>query len=381
MSLEDLFASVSPEKALEVLLQILETVGVKARSWRRGGTFRTILAGVTRQYSDLTVLSADAIKGRFLDEATGGWLTRLAKLGYGVDRKPATFAQGYVTLTNSSGNEYTEGPDQVVFRHAVTGKAYVNAEPISLIGPSTQTVLVRAVEIGSGSNAAPGTVEVLETQLTGVSVTNVAAVIGSDAETDEELRQACRDKLGILSVRGPRNAYRYAIRIATRNDGSPVDVNKSRISPSSSTGVVHIICRSPSGAPAPEDLQAVRAAAEAVARPDSVTGIVSAAQEVPLTRNLVVWARRRDGIDAAGIKALVEAKLIEAMRDYEIGGIAKDPDPTGFLYADYIAGVVHSAHPSIFDVDGTGADLALEVDEIPILTATIQVRIQDTGSL
>src|SRR5205085_11030974 len=106
---------------------------------------------------------------------------------------------------------------------------------------------------------------------------------------------------------------------------------------------------------------------------------VNAATGVPVTRTLTVWCKRVDGVSASDVKALVEAKLAAEIQEYPVGGIAKPPSIQGYLYADFLAGVAKSAHSSIFDIDGTGSDVALAVGEVATLAVTVNVRIVDVN--
>lgn len=213
----------------------------------------------------------------------------------------------------------------------------------------------------------------------GVTVTNLGAVAGIDAETDAELRDACKAKLGSLSVRGPRGAYEYAVRVATRLDGSPVNVNRLSVSSSSSTGIVNVYVASPSGAPLADDILRVGESIEAVARPEAVTVNVLAATSVAVVRDLTVWAKRLDGVSADDIKAMVEQALLAELVTYPIGGYKKPPSDQGYLYGDFIAGVAKAAHASIFDIDGSGADVALGPGEVADLESTVTVRLVEAA--
>lgn len=375
LSLDELTAPISEDSALETFLSILETLSIPARSWRKGGVARTILRILAKTYSGFTELMAAAIKAGFLDTAEGDWLSQLAYYVYGVTRIDATFATGNLTLTNNGGGVYAKNPDEVKAKWTATGKVYSNAEAFTLNPGETKSVSFRAVEAGSSSSAPAGEIDALETFLAGVVVTNPLAVVGADAEDDADLRQRCRDKLSTLSPRGPRGAYAYAVRTATRPDGSAVDINRWQISPSSSTGVVTVYVASPSGAPDPTDMTYVANRIEEVARPDSVTVNVLAASPVAIARNLTVWCRRVDGLTATDIETLVNNALLAEITSYPIGGISKPPATQGYLYADFLAGVVKSAHSSIYDVDGTGADIAISPGQVAVLATTITVRI------
>ena len=69
------------------------------------------------------------------------------------------------------------------------------------------------------------------------------------------------------------------------------------------------------------------------------------------------------------------------MADYPIGGIPTPPSEQGYLYATFLDGVVKSADPSIYNIVGIGADIALSAGEVPELTnaTTFLIRQISTG--
>ena len=378
LSIEDLISPPSADQTLETFLSELETLGIPVRSWRTGGVARTILRVVANTYAGYAALMAEAIRAGFLETARGDWLTILARNTFNVERRAATFATGEVQLVNTGGGIFSYGADEVRFLRPSDGKAYTNTEAFTLNPADTLLVPVRAVEAGSDSSAPPDTITALETVLLLVAVTNPEAVVGSDAESDAELRQRCKDRLGAISVRGPRSAYSYAVSSALRDDGSPVDINRSSISPSSSTGVVTVYCASPSGTPLEADLDIVRQSIEDIARPDSVTANVLAVTEVPVDRTFTVWVRRTAGLSVDDIENYVNDALIRRVSEYPIGGIPKPPSSQGYLYADWLAGVIEGAHDTIYDVDAdVETDVALDPGEVATLSTTLDVRIVD----
>lgn len=374
-----LIQPITEDQALEVELSILETLGVKARSWRVGGAYRTILRVTARMFSGLTSTVAAAIQSNWLEKAAGPWLVRVAKYGYGVDAITATFATGKLRFTNSGGGVYSYNAREVRALWVSEKKAYTNTAPFALNPGDSILVDIEAVEIGAASSAPPGAIDSLETALLGVTVTNPEAVVGNDSEADETLRQRCLDKLGALSLAGPRGAYAYAVTAAKRNDGTPVNINRLSVTPDSSTGVVTIYVASPAGAPDAGDITLVEASIEAIARPDSVTVNVYAATEVPLTATITVWAKRTAGVSASDLEDLVSQALIAAIKTYPIGGFAKPPEQTqGYLYGDFIARTAMGAHESIYDVDGADTDQAINPGQVATLATTITVRVVDT---
>jgi len=381
IAIENLLTPVTSDEQLESFLSTLEGLGLRARSWRPGGALRTILRVVAGTYAGFSTVALGFARAGFLETAEKGWLTLLARNVFSVERIEASFATGTVRLQNSGGGIYELAPGELRAIHSATEKAYANVDAI-VLNPGTvlSAVPVRAVELGSASNAGPGTVVELETALPGVTVTNPTAIVGRDEESDPELRERCRAKLGTISGKGPRGAYAFAVRSAKRDDGSSVDINRLRISPSSSTGTVTTYVASASGAPLAGDLDFVRSSIERYARPDSVTSVVLAATPVPLTRTLTVFARKQDGLSAADLRALVDARLLELITSYPIGGIAKPGNAQAYLYADAVAAAVGRAHASIFDVDGTGADVAMNAGDVVTLATTLDIRLVEVQS-
>jgi uncharacterized phage protein gp47/JayE len=380
LAIDDLITPPTVDQVFNTFVASLESLGVPASGWRKGGVPSTILRVVAVMYQAFAVLIALFVRSGFLETAVGPWLTTLADQVFNVQREDATFATGQVQVTNGGGGVFSFTADQVRFlwpQGVGQNKAYTNVSAFTLNPGDVKLIDVRAVEIGSGSTAPPGSIVAFETTLLGVTCTNLTAVVGNDAEADDDLRTRCRNKLAAISVRGPRGAYAYAVDSALRLDGTPVDINRSSISPDSSTGTVTVYCASPSGTPLSSDLDQVRANIEDVARPDSVTVDVLAVTSVPVTRTLTVWAKRTDGVSASDISTLADAALTSAISTYPIGGIPKPPDTQGYLYASFIEGAAEGAHPSIYDVDGAGSDVALSPGQVATLASTITVNIVD----
>lgn len=376
ISIDDLLTPVTEDQVNENFLSSMEVLNIPARSWRTGGALRTMLRVVARTYANFSVVMVSVLAGSFLEKSVGGWLTLLAYYVYGITRPAATYATGFARLSNASGLAYAFGISELRLINPTTKKAYFNTSPITLNpGDVLVAVAIQSVEQGTSNNASPGQISALESIVLGVTVTNVDAVVGQDEMKDPDLRQLCRDKLGTLSNGGPRRAYSYAVRSATRLDGTLTNVNRLTISPSSSLGRVVIYVAAPSGAPDPLDVGYVRASVEALARPDAVTAIVVAATEVAVARTLIVWATSRDGLSVASLASAVNTKLVAALSTYPIGGIAKPPSLQGYLYADYLTAIAKSADVSIFDIDGSGADIALNAGEVATLATVLDVRI------
>lgn len=382
ISIEELIEQPTSDEVLAKMIAALDATGLPASSWRKGGVYRTILRIVATLWGAFLGTLALLIRGFFLETSTGSWLTLLAYYVYGVTRIEATFATGYVTINNTGGGVYAFNAHEVRFKNTTTGAIYENTGTISIgagggAGDTVTDIPIQAVEIGTDSNATPGQVDDFETAYSGLAVTNPLAVVGNDAESDPDLRQRCKDYLGVLGAKGPRGAYAYAIKSAVRGDGSPVDVNRWSIRPDPTTGTIAIAIASPSGAPSAADVAYVEDSIENLARPDTDTVTVSAATPLVVNRSLTVYARRTDGVDAAAIEAAIDAALLEITSDYPVGGYPLPPTLNYYFFASELHGQVQGAHRSIYAVEGTGADVLMSADEVVTLTYTLSIIISE----
>ena len=379
IDLSDLTKPLTTDQVFEQLLDLIETLGVPARSWVQGRAMRVILRAVATMIALMSVLISDAVRATFLDTATGAWLDALAYYVYAVRRVPATFATGQVRFDNTGGGLYTKAVGEVRVYNPATKKSYTNSAAFT-VSPLQAGVVVPviATEAGSQSSSAPGTVSAIETTMLGVTVTNPLSVIGTDAERDQSLRQACRDKLATLSPNGPRDAYSYFTKRATRLDGTLVDVNRVTVTRDSSYGRVVVYCASPSGAPAALDVTACYNSCRNNCVPDSVSLELYGAVNLTVPVNAQIWARRELGGTIDEIKAAATAALIELQRDYPIGGVRKVA--AGALYADFVSAAIVKSHPAIFDVDGIGPDISLSENQVVVFAPTFTVNIVASGT-
>lgn len=373
LTLDQLVTPLTADSVMATWIANLETVGIPASTWRKGGALRTIMAVVATSYAGFTQVQVAANKAQFLDLASTGWLTLLARYLFNVERPVATFATGAVTLVNGGGGLYTHAAGTYQVKNSTTGKVYTNVSGFTLNPLATLTIDIVAVEAGSASSSAPTTIDAQVTDDNAVTVSNADAVVGTDALDDEGLRALCRAKRESLSPNGPRGAYKFAVLTALRNDGSLVDINRVQVSSSSSLGQVHAYAASPSGTPISTDLDAARTNVENIARPDAVTFTLDGAVGVPISQSLTIWATTTPGLDATGLGALVDAALIAMAEAYPIGGIKKTGATQGYLFAGNVEGTAKGVHPAIFDVEGA-VDTPLNDGQVPILTNAITVR-------
>jgi len=357
-------------------LDVLAAVGVNTTAWSKDNPLRVVIGVLAVPVAGLSQLVAYGIKSLFRETAAGDWLTARSKYGYGVDRIEATFAAGAVTLTNAEGGSYDEAAGDVVLLNTTTGATYRNTEPV-VLGPFEEADFdFEAVEAGSASSATSGQIDDFVTPLLGVTCTNAAALIGTDQESDPDLRQRDEDKLGALSsIKGVDGSYKYFAKTTTREDGTPVAVNRVQVVRQNLIGAVFVYVASASGeisgdtATEGTDLYLVNENVQDNAVTACVTCTVDNATPVAVTVGYTAYADASAGATAVEIKAAIDAALTTYFATYPIGG--KTINATDYyLFLPTIRGVITRAHTAIIQVNVTNpiADVELEPYEFASLT-------------
>lgn len=378
ISITDLLTPVTADQQLETFLSVLEQLNIPARSWRPGGVMRTFLRVVARTYAGFSSAMVTALGFGFLETAEGGWLVLLAFYVYGVTAIASTFASGSLTLINTGGGVYTYGPREATFVNPVSKVTYVNIDAFTLGALSTLPIDIEATVAGSVGTSTPGTITGLVTTMLGVKVNNPLSVIGLDAEEDQALRGRCLNGLAARSVRGPRNAYKYWAQSATLIDGTPVNINRVSVSPSSSQGTVTVYCASPSGTPTTDDLAAAATAIEENVRPDGVTVTVLAVTGVPYTSAITVWAQTTPGVAAVDVQTAAEKAIAKFIAAYPIGGLKQADNGRRGLFDSGIASIIGSASPAkVFSVENVVPYLPLVAGQVATNAVTVTVQMAD----
>jgi hypothetical protein len=381
VSLEALITPLTREQAKASIYAVLAAVGVNTTTWKSGAVVRTIIAALAIIVAAFSALVANLARSGFLDYSTGDWLTLLARYVYGVERLTSTQGTGTITLINTGGGVFTLDPGDLVVKHATTNKTYTNTATISLGAFATLTdVPVIAVELGTASNANPGTITTFESSLLGVTVTNTTAVVGTDDESDPLLRVRCREKLGSLSPNGPWDAYAYVAKTAKRADGSLIGVTRVH-SKKDGYGNVYVYCATATGGVTGDntdpdtDLGAIALQIQKSAEPLGVTSHTLSA--VAKSVNLVyqVWLYNTSGLTDAQVQALIATELTRYASAAPIGGNVIGADPGKIFRTDLEA--VMRVRPEIFRInvviagaDGSG-DLVFADNEAPVYGGSI----------
>jgi len=383
-TLEELTAPLSVAEVKAAIYAAIEALGVKTTSWKPGAIARTIIAGNAIVLSAFSMLQQELAKSGFIELASGDWLVVVAKEVYDVDKNNGTFASGLVTLTNTAGGVFSVGIGDVIALNTTTGKTYRNTEAFTLAASGEETVAFQAVELGADSTASPGDVDDLETVLLGVTVSNAAALVGQDAETDAQLRERCLAKTATLSPNGPGDAYRYVAFSAMTSDGQPAGVTRATVTPDG-MGNVAVVVADGAGSltgtvgDLATALGAVDEAIQTQVVPLAVTATVAAATAQAVAVTYEVWVKSTSGLTETQLGDAIDLALTNYFADVPIGGVRKVAG-SGYVFTDAIVSVIGAAvgQANLIDLDLAlpPADLVITADFAPVagtFTRTVNI--------
>lgn len=384
-SLADLYAPLTREQIEAKFLVIAQLLNFDITAWEPLSSVRTFNAIVAQAMSNETQTTTLMARSVLLDFAanTDGtinpWLTLFGASWFNVPREEATFATTVVALTNASGSPYTIAPGDLHF--AVTtgtnaGALYTNTTGGVLAASGTLDVTIVADVAGSGSSATSGTITTMVTPLSGVTASNFDPANGKDDELDPPYVLRLKSSFGALSPNGPEDAYRFFALNAVHPDGTPVDVNRAKVSPYSPTGQVVVYVASAAGVVPgtvgnlATDLGLVADNIFRNAMSICDTPTISSAAGLNVTIQATVYMRPTNTLDAATVKAKVLARLLTYFSTVPIGGT--DIGGGGKLFLDAVIGEIYNAIPGQVAqvvITSPGADVSMAVNHVAILTS------------
>ena len=374
-TLKELTTPLTTAEVKAVIYAAIEAFGVKTTSWKPGAIARTIIAGNSIVLSGLSLLQQRIAESGFLELSSGDWLTVVAKEVYNVERNNGTFASGDVTLTNTAGGVFAPGIGDVIALNTTSGKTYRNTAAFALgVAPDSVIVPFEAIELGADSTASGGDIDDLETVLLGVTVTNAAALVGKDPETDADLVTRSLAKTGTLSPNGPGDAYRFVALSAETTSGQPAGVTRVTVTPDG-MGNVAIVVADGAGTLAgtvgdlSTPLGAVDEAIQTQVVPLAVTATVTAATPQVVAITYEVWTKAASGVTATQLGDAIDLALTNYLAVVDIGGVRKVAGP-GFVFLDALESVIGNVvgQENLIDLDVTvpAADLAIGASSAPV---------------
>lgn len=363
--LSDLIKPVTRDEVLETMLSLCATFGLPTTSWQSGSVVRTILTVIASVIATLSLVLVEITKGGFGDYVSDAQAPLWAKQTFDVDIIEAEPATGTVDLTNSSVTAYDLDPGELIVAHATTGKLYRNTALIHIPASGTLAdVDIASDEVGTGSNAAPGTITVLVSNQTGVTPTNPASVLGSDLETTPHLVARARTKLGSLSPMGAKDAYNF---VATSISATSTPITRTKTVQNIATGETTTYLATADGAPTGGDVAIVQADFDVMAEPWTAQATAAAATEVPIDVTYQVWIQGTS-LTTPQIETLIATALAKYMSQAPLGGYIVPPD-TGDIYVEELEGVIRNVVVGTVRVAVTvpASDFALVSNEVPTL--------------
>jgi phage-related baseplate assembly protein len=352
-------------------ISVATSLGLPTTAWSAVNPTRSLYWFLTKVFSALEPMVANFVASGFLDYATGDWLTILASDRYQVDRIGATFAATSVTLTNTGGGLYPIDIGDVVAKY-VDGDGnswtYTNVTGGTLrSGPGTTLALDFQADVAGSASSAPATeISALVTNLIGVTCSNPAASIGTDAELDQALRDRCRAKLALASPNGPTGSYDYVVRSLAGNV-----ITRSRTIADSTTGTPLVYVAGANGAVDGPTLTAAQAAVTAQA-PQGFSPTVANSTATNVDVAYTLWLYASVGQTQTQIEAAVQAELDAMFAARPIGGDIVPPATTGALYQSLIASTIAKTFPAdTFRVAVTSpaGDTALAINAVAVLNS------------
>ena len=217
VSLSSLITPLTKDGVIATLLTLLASRGFPATSWAATSVPRAFVEVFAIALADLSATIANLARSAFLSTASGGWLDLIASEFFGITRRPAVATIGTIKLQDRGGGPNTLLEGEVWIKDSAGRRfKFIFPSPTTLALNSDARVSFEAEEPGSAYNIPNNSTLTLVTTLPTVDVSNPPvgttstwiAVQGRDAETDEGLRQRCRERWSSIGA-GVAAAYRW----------------------------------------------------------------------------------------------------------------------------------------------------------------------------
>ena len=311
------------------------------------------------------------------DGGVGDWLTLRAKSTFDLDRFPATFTRGTVTLAcAAAAGPHTITPGQLVLT-LPDGTRYrsTNASNVVVSSGGTNTISIQAEVAGIGGNRTLlGAVTIVSPALAGLSVT--AAPLATwitqaarDRETNAALVTRCRARWATLATAGcgTRDAYTFNLLGSLRPDGSSIGVTRVGFLSPPGNGDVPIRVANASGVLSSDDLDDLRTYI-AARQPITDTPLIENAStvDVDLSTSTVTF---KAGFNTSQNRNLVQAAVRNFINAQPMGtdievGLVDEAAIAHAIYRSVAVGI-------IADVDLTCGDTVVAAGYVAIVDETL----------
>lgn len=371
------------EEIQQEILDLCATANLPTTSWQSGSVIRTIIAVISEVMAIKSEVEITIAKGGFGDLTTPDWATLFAEAIYDVFRVLAEPATGTITATNTSLTNYTRNPGELIVAQSTLGShpgvTYRNQDTITIPASGSLANISVASDItGTQADAAAGTVTVLVSSLTGVTVTNPDPILGADDETTVALITRTRAKLASLSPLGPKDAYNYVVTTPFSSfppiSGQSIDdasspITRSKTTSDPTTGFITVYIANAEGAPTAPDVALAQDAVDKWAEPLCDTATVVAASDLSI--DVTYTVNITSSLTTAEIKSAISLALSVYFAMLPIGGVvipAFDPS-NGYVFKESLSNIIHDATPGIklVTVSLPTTDTLVAVNEVPVL--------------
>lgn len=217
--LEDAGMPVTPDEANAEFEKAVEAQGMITNTSSMSPFWRLITVIVTTPVMWIKDALVNAIMpGMFVATATGKLLDLLA-WGLRLSRKQATAAKGTIYFTKQDDSEAVTVPAGTVIQtERINGVVYavtVDADYTIDAGVAGAEIPVTAEGTGTAYDLAPGYYHILPTAVEGIASAtnddNWLVTPGADTESDDELRERCRNQYNLLGNYHTDAVYRSMI--------------------------------------------------------------------------------------------------------------------------------------------------------------------------
>lgn len=382
LTLKQLLTPMTEEQALDLSLDILDSVGFNATSWQSGSIARTLVQGFSRVWADTSVTAATIAEGIFNKTASGPWLDLVSDSFFENERgAPSNTIGKFRFVSSLAAPTHTKAAGDVIIAdqpnsNGDTPNTYRNVSGFTL-NPGDD-VLIDVVAEVAGSNAnIPNNSSLYDwTGLVGVTVTNPAipttaswiTTFGADAEGDPALRERNSGKLQTLEYSTTEGAYRYW----TLNAIPGLVTRLNVLSGTHEPGSVEIVCATDTGTISTPQADAIK---------DYLNGVTDGRGRRPLNDIVYVTPAVLGTITIKPTVVVqssyvtdIESKVEEVIKGYfnslPIGGIIVPPYSTGkILIAEMIQRIM--ALDGVLNVQIYNASNALIVSDLNAATNTV----------
>lgn len=377
ISFSQLIAPITEGSVYETVRKAALMVNLDIEGLKPNNVIRTALKSIipTVVYRACGDIIPQIAAGGFLDFAPEGpWLQACGEQQFGVEIIHETFATTQVLMTNVGDLPGSFAAGSVIVKNSVSGATYrCAAFSIGAVGEVNSVdvpVDVIATVIGTAGDAEVGQIDAVVTTFDGLSVTNPAPARGTDLERREDYIARCRAAPAAASPFGPKAAYEFWARSATRPDGSAIGATRVNVLSDDPYSGIMVYIADRDGPISVGDANTIETIfLTKIINHGTPYGDTLPATAVPINVTYAADALLSAGLTADEIKALVTDTLTEMFATWPIGG------HLNVMFQSAIKAAIHSTRatptsPQIFvdvQVSNPPTNVSLLVNQVAVL--------------